>query len=180
MLLPYNLKFLKKYFFVNLFRFIIFNFNFLLFLNILNISTKNLSQMKFFSFNHNLNSFIVNSLVLKVLVKKKIKINLLPGSYLILYTNFIRDIISFFINLKNDFLSFIPFALLYKYSFIFLDNKIIKYFIISFKEINGLTLFSIFILIYLFIYNQIFVNLFGIINLILFNNRLSVNLKDCS
>src|SRR5690606_31847222 len=130
-----------KFFFINYLRRIFLNYSFMLFLNILKKSTSEILKIKSLKFKNNLNSIIVNSFILKSLVKKDNKMNILPGNYLVLYTNIFTDILFYITNLNVEFVNFVPFALLFQYSFIFLDAKALKYFLIAVSKVNNLTLF---------------------------------------
>src|SRR3546814_9114690 len=74
-------------------------------------------------------------------MKKSNRINILPGNYLVLYTNTFTDILFYITSLGTKFVNFVPFALLFKHSFIFLDAKALKIFLITVNKVNNLTLF---------------------------------------
>lgn len=153
MFLPTNLNFSNKYFFVNYLRFVFSNYNFLLFFNILNYSNSFLSAFRMLRYTNALNPCMLNSNILKVVLKKSINIDLFPGVYMILYSNNLNDIIFFLTDLKYNFSNFVPFSLLFKKHFIFFDSLSLNNFLTCFKNNDKLILFYILFNIYFFIFS---------------------------
>jgi hypothetical protein len=104
-------------------------------------------------------------------MKKSNRINILPGNYLVLYTNTFTDILFYITSLGTKFVNFVPFALLFKHSFIFLDAKALKIFLITVNKVNNLTLFFNLFTIYKLTYDDIFVNIFSMFRSIIFRER---------
>ena len=73
--------------------------------------------------------------------------------------------------MNTEFINFIPFALLYKNSFIFLDAKALKYFLFAVNKVNNLTLFLNLFTIYKLTYDDIYVNIHSILKSIILNDK---------
>lgn len=153
MFLPTNLNFSNKYFFVNYLRFVFSNYNFLLFFNILNYSNSFFNSFRLLRYTNFLNPCVLNSKVLKVVLKRSINVDFFPGVYMVLYSNNLNDIIFFLTDLRFKFSNFIPFSLLFKKHFIFFDSSSLNYFLMCSKNSDKLILFYILFNIYFLIFS---------------------------
>lgn len=121
MFLPTNLNLNNKYFFINFLRYVFSHYDYILFFNILKQSNSYFFPIRLLRFSSSLNICMLNSKIVRSFMKKSTTLNILPGTYLVLYTNNLKDIVTFLSNGKLNFPNFLPFALLFKNYFVSMD-----------------------------------------------------------
>ncbi len=173
MFLSIKRKSFNKFFFIGYFRRIFFSYNFMLFFNILEKTSSHIINVKLLKFKKNLNSVILNSNILKSIFKKN-DVNILPGNYLVLYTNKFMDILSYLLDSAKVSNNILPFALLIKRSFIFLDAKTLKCFLIAAKEINNSISFVFMFANYKLTFRSISVNILSMFRSMIFDSKFVV------
>lgn len=156
MFLPTNLNLNNKYFFINFLRFVFSHYDYILFFNILKQSNAYFFPIRMLRFTSSLNICMLNSKIVRSLIKKTVNINFLAGTHLVLYTNDLKDIVNLLSTIKSQFANFIPFALLFRNYFISLNTLSLEQFLLLEKNTNTFLIFFIIFYLNLILFRQIF------------------------